>query len=371
MVNGGAAAPAASPRQAPVAPPRVRGAPLSQEQLKRLSAALPLSPAGHEEREGEEDLFNTLQQFYLKWEPDRVGQGIGHIVEWAQVNGVEALNSKLQAKYGQNLHSFEESRKRAEVEAEGNPLRKERLPESFMNYGSHVSSPQATIRDRLLAFYTEYDADRLRKGVDDLVDYVSRKGLPALNEKLVAKYGLTLEDFENGVGARGTSGGRAAAPSVGAGVGPAPRMSLRQILRTSFRRNHAHAPAGTLPPHVRPLLEMYYSKYDQSKISSGGVNAIFKWSEKNGVKALNAQLKQKYLEDLDEFADRMNKLREDLETFYKIHDPKKVEGDGVDRILRWGVRNGRAAINKQLRQKYKCDLEQKDPSKLVEAEPDF
>ena len=32
-----------------------------------------------------------------------------------------------------------------------------------------------------------------------------RKGLPALNEKLVAKYGLTLEDFENGVGARGTS----------------------------------------------------------------------------------------------------------------------------------------------------------------------
>jgi len=332
-----------------------------------MSASTPLSPSGHDEEKTDEDgrsaLFERLQQFYLKWEGERVHQGIGHIVDWAIANGEDALNERLMQKYGENLSLFEDGERAAENKA--GTRRADRPAESFLSHGSQgslgsMSSAGFTLRDRLLAFYSRYDPDRAQKGVDDLVDYVTRKGLPTLNKKLQAKYGLTLEDFENGVQ------GQKPEPKPQNG-----RLSMRRFLRRSFRAAHTNAGPGQLPPHIRPLLEMYYSKYDQSKINSGGVNAIYKWCERNGVKALNSQLKAKYLEDLDEFADRMNKLREDLVEFYKVHDPSKIDSSGVDRILRWGVRNGRAAINKQLRAKYHCDLEQRDPGKVIEEEPEF
>lgn len=403
----------------PMAPPRLRGgteastpsqpvrARFSATQLKRLSTARGEGPLGLEEK-NEEDfrtlLLNRLNAFYRVYEGERVAQGVGHIVDWTLTNGEGALNKRLELKYGEDLLNFER-RTQLEAEAEAAAERQSgkrstfKPAESFMlTPGNRQSSGSVesnlsngpTIRDRLVNFYIRYDPERLRKGIDDLVEYVQRKGLPALNQKLLKKYGVTLEDFEAGkapqspalsvassasspnaglMDGRGRGGSQAAASGKNNSYAGG-RLSMSKFLRRSFRAAQKEKP-GFLPPHVRPLLELFYSKYDQTKISTGGVNAIATWAAKHGIAALNAQLKAKYLEDLDEFAERIFRLREDLANFYRVHDTKKLDNGGVDKILRWAIRNGRAAVNKQLRTKYGCDLEQQDPAKIQDEEPDF
>jgi len=352
-------------RQAPMAPPRVRNGILaySAKDLNRLSATEPYAPVNHtgvNHSSDRTELFNRLQQFYLKWEHDRINEGIGHIVDWVVENGEDALNDRLMSKYGEDLTSFEQNvsaLNHLEPFMSDSPGQRESL--------NSQGSQGPTIRDRLAAFYSVYDPDRLKKGVDDLVDYVSRKGLPALNTKFIGKYGITLNQFE--------AGEIPPSPPVGGSgesvASKSSRVSVRTLLRRSFRA--ATSRGNAVPDHVKILLEIFYSKYDQSKITSGGVDSIFRWTKKNGIPALNAQLKNKYFESLDEFADRMAELREELVQFYSIHDHSKLSNGGVDSILRWGVRNGRPAINKQLRQKYQCDLDNKKGLAVKEAEPTF
>mmetsp|Transcript_4402 Transcript_4402/g.8325 ORF Transcript_4402/g.8325 Transcript_4402/m.8325 type:complete len:375 (-) Transcript_4402:194-1318(-) len=361
----------------PPLPPRKNESGL--EDAKKVLAQVNSAPGfdddshNNEEKSQADDrlaLNDRLQKYYFKWESERVHQGIGHIVDWALANGVDVLNERLALKYGESLDEFEESEKMVKEQPKDSMLDTLSSP-SLASFpatpgNSSVKSypSQSTIRERLLNFYSKYDVERQKKGVDDLVDYVARKGLGALNKKLVSKYGVTLEQFE-------ASAGSTAAISPKIVADATKRYSLRSLLRRSQRKAEPEPLPGKVPAYVRPLLELFYTKYDQSKITSGGVNAIYRWTERHGVNALNAQLRNKYLEDLDGFADRMNRLREDLVDFYTIHEPSKLEGDGVNRILRWGVRNGRAAINKQLRMKYKCDLEEKNPSNLMLEEPDF
>mmetsp|Transcript_9514 Transcript_9514/g.17941 ORF Transcript_9514/g.17941 Transcript_9514/m.17941 type:complete len:352 (-) Transcript_9514:170-1225(-) len=302
--------------------------------------------------EGEREiLFNRLQKFYSKWEPDRVQQGIGHIVDWAMSRSDEVLNYKLFEKYGENLEMFEKRSNAIKLDASPQPA------ETFI-----IPSKTSTIRDRLTSFYNTYDPQRLEKGIDDLIDFVSREGLPALNRKLFEKYGTTLECFEQGIEPRPTVKPK---KSVG--------LNMQKLLRRSFRREtQATTKRGELPLYVRPLLEMFYSKYDPSKLKTGGVDAIYEWTSKNGLNALNLQLHHKYREDLDEFADKMCALREDLIAFYTKHDPEKIQYGGVDPILRWGISNGRAAINRQLQLKYGWDLDQgPSNSVFVDEEPNF
>jgi len=195
----------------PVAPPRVRK-PLDKDALTRLSKSTPMSPTGEEEKSDEEDvLFNRLQAFYNHHEPERVGLGIGHIVNWTLQHGEKELNQRLTNKYGENLTQFER-RMAAELnEMERKNPGSTRMAESFMmDYGDGSSTDSAgndydygygydfgyqnggaggnggggggvaaaapTIRERLLDFYRVYDPSRLQSGVDDLVEYISRVG---------------------------------------------------------------------------------------------------------------------------------------------------------------------------------------------------
>lgn len=90
-----------SPRTPPPVPPRRRradgGSPsaLTAEDINRVSSVKALSPlsvaqVNFDEGDDEEEkvdeeyrtvLLNRLQQYFLVYEPDRVGQGIGHIVD--------------------------------------------------------------------------------------------------------------------------------------------------------------------------------------------------------------------------------------------------------------------------------------------------
>lgn len=73
--------------------------------------------------------------------------------------------------------------------------------------------------------------------------------------------------------------------------------------------------------------------------------------------------------------ERLNLLQDDLIRFYTKHDENRLV-QGLNQIVRWGLRNGRDALNAGLRDKYGNDLDwerQEDESfsAMFDVTPEF
>ena len=271
------------------------------------------------------ELQERLTKFYGYFRKDKLRKGIGSIVDWAMENGEEALNEQLREKYEYDLDSFEEKMKASKDEE-----REERETEELK---MEVETELLGMRERMIKFFNKYDPERANKSLDILIKYIELKGFKSLNEKLFAKYGADIDSFEEAQ-EKETDAERAAREQA------LRRRSLKFVL----------------PTWVHGALELYYVKYNQAYIENGGVETIFEWAQRNGLAALNESLKSQYNESLDEFVEVINGLREELRGFYKIADGSKDDKD-IEQVLNWGIKNGRDALNKMLRKKYRFDLD--------------
>lgn len=231
-----------------------------------------------------------IRDFYEKHDPKKLEEGIDKYVEYVQLKGIDALNSKLMKKYGACLDmsdvevvnqrlsrgggsrgsfaafyttitkeedqekdiegsrktsSLSESRKTAD-RSEGppkvsrqksQPKKLFKLPEEFV--------------EMLHLFYAVYDPLKLTNGQVDVVVHWTRKhGIPKLNEKLDQKYRESYDKFV----------GRANA--------------------------------------VRDELIEFYTKVDKRMLVKG-LDEVLKWCLRNGRRPLNEKLRAKYGRDLD------------------------------------------------------------------------
>ena len=149
------------------------------------------------------------------------------------------------------------------------------------------------------------------------------------------------------------------------------QMSLGNESAQSVPFTASQAMRVELPAHIKPYLMNFYAKYDPAKIRTGGVSTVYEWTKRNGTSALNKQLKLKYNESLDEFIQSVNNLRKELIAFYEFSDASRLK-TGIDEILTWGMKNGRIALNRKLRDKYGYDLDNFADNDLVKtADDDF
>lgn len=271
------------------------------------------------------ELQDRLTKFYGYFRKDKLNKGIGSIVDWAMENGEEALNEQLREKYGYDLDTFEDKMKASELEE-----KEERETEELK---MQVETELMGMRERLIKFFQKHDPERATKSLDILIKYIELKGFKSLNEKLFAKYGADIDSFEEAQ-EKETDAERAARE--------------KELQRRSLK--------FVLPPWVRDALELYYVKYNQGYIANGGVDTIFEWAQRNGLTALNESLKSQYNESLEEFTQATDALRQELVEFYKIADASK-DSKAVEQVLNWGIKNGRDALNKMLRKKYRFDLD--------------
>jgi hypothetical protein len=158
--------------------------------------------------------------FYAKWEPQKPTTDVVDLVEWALENGVEAFNTKLKGKYGEDLHSVSAS--------------------SFVDL---------SLESQLKVFYSEYDAKKPQKEIDDVSMWARGRptGVTELNSRLEKKYGENLNTMAFG---------------------------------------------GRL--HLRVLLQHYLTKVDPLSASDTNISEKVNYAATNGSVALMKLLMDKY-----------------------------------------------------------------------------
>lgn len=200
---------------------------------------------------------------------------------------------------------------------------------------------------KLTEFFLYVDPDRLDRGFNELINFSRRRGIHALNRKLYRKYGLSLEDDFTSERVRKAT----------------QSTEETQNSRRPPRKDEGDAEPNLsslhrieLPAWVKDMLTSFYTKYEPAKVRQGDTKAIFQWAQRNGLKLLDSRLKEKYNESLSEFKKARESLRDELIGFYTKADKTKLVS-GLESILSWGMKNGRAALNEKLREKYGYDLD--------------
>lgn len=252
----------------------------------------------------------------------------------------------------------------------------------------------------LKRFVEMYEPYRFNKAFPLMSDYLKRNGIDKLNKKLMNTYDVNLNTFQD-IGVDGSEmsdeefelrvlqfvnkyeSSKNIDRAVKALTSYRNKQGLAALNTKLLVRYGATlnsiildetAPGGKadrdlsmaelhrieVPEEIKEKLRSYYAKYDPMVLGNNGIEKIFEWVERNGRKALDKQLKSKYKESLTEFIETENSLKEELTGFYERVDPTKATEKQVSTVLAWAVLNGRDALNFNLRRKYNADLDSLD-----------
>lgn len=129
----------------------------------------------------------------------------------------------------------------------------------------------------------------------------------------------------------------------------------RSVKGKSFRVSRTKGPSQPMSPRDAKMLALFFAKNDPTGVEADKVEAVKRWANVNGMASLNRQLKRRYKEDLDEFIFSYEKLKEEIIEFYKFVDQNKIKG--IEKIMRWVTLNGRDTLNAELQRRYNIDLD--------------
>uniref|UniRef100_A0A7S3LRA0 Uncharacterized protein n=1 Tax=Aplanochytrium stocchinoi TaxID=215587 RepID=A0A7S3LRA0_9STRA len=377
----------------------------NQATLDRVSGAHPVSfKADHSDRF---ELFEQLRRFYQRFDKVHVTAGIGQIVDWALIHGRDELNQRLLIKYGETLDTLlkleeeedarearmrtytEESHESSEtwhyesVDHEGSQMSQEH---EYERKDTSNSNKPKTLREKLSTFFEKHDPNQLAIGLDDIIDVAKTDGIDALNQELKSKYDANLDDVDEATSDKvkptveevkknsakrekknkdrpqqPPRKPRKPKPSPGAvklitseQSSPITTSEKSKGSKTSLASGGSRV-RKKLPDYVKHLISMYYAVYDPYKLSNGGVKVVYRWTEDNGAEALSKQLEAKYGEGFKPFVKRANELQDELVKFYTKYDKQRLV-QGLEKIVKWGLKNGRPALNFSLREMYGYDL---------------
>mmetsp|Transcript_17591 Transcript_17591/g.21336 ORF Transcript_17591/g.21336 Transcript_17591/m.21336 type:complete len:702 (-) Transcript_17591:62-2167(-) len=259
-----------------------------------------------QEAEKVKELVSLLTPLLKEVEPDRFDKAIKIISNYGARHGMDKLNSKLREKYGTDLNSFHSK-------VQGTKQRK----------AKNNKKPQFDAdktRLKLAQFLSKHDPSRMDLLLEEFMRIGEDSGYESLNNYLYQTYGEHLE-----------------------------AVSQNTVVMSELH-------SIELSQDIEQMLNSFYAKYDPMILATDQVRKIFDYAKRNGVEALDINLKKKYNESLTEFMDRELAIRKELVAFYKKFDESKIHTQ-LENIISWTMINGRDALNMNLRKKYKQDLD--------------
>mmetsp|Transcript_17060 Transcript_17060/g.19408 ORF Transcript_17060/g.19408 Transcript_17060/m.19408 type:complete len:401 (+) Transcript_17060:249-1451(+) len=228
-----------------------------------------------------DDLLNRLKAFYTKHNKP-VLKGIEKIVDYALQEGEEKLNQKLMNQYGEDLDSFMPEGKIVEAIAGGEQLED---PVSMTE-----ESERDSLQEKFVIFFLKNDPERVEGGFDMLHDYIEARGSVALNKKLFKKYG---EDLDTMFGGKSVAAYKKKLESEFASSEPSSGSSASNpgLNKSSSFKND----------DIYELLTAFFNIYEPKRVKAHKVDDIYDWGQRNGLEALNRQLKKRFGKSLNEF----------------------------------------------------------------------
>lgn len=293
-----------------------------QKAINRLSGVNPVSFKADDADRFE--LFEQLRRFYARYDAVRITTGIGQIVDWAMVNGMDRLNQRLLIKYGENIESMLKYEEEEEAMLQrGRTFTQEtyessdgRLNSYEESYNSSVGIAQP-LRVRLTTFYKENDPKQLKDGIDDIIAFVKTHGLDALNQELEIKYGKHLDIAderptsmiyrEYGSKKEKKANGRKTKAEKKKkkankkqekekekGKKKAEKEKEKEKVKGKTDKPDQSSGSEKKPQkkrlqisdNIKNTIDMYYSVYDPYSLTGGSIKHVYRWTAENGIEAL-------------------------------------------------------------------------------------
>lgn len=274
-------------------------------------------------------LETLITKFYLKHDPSKLGD-VSHvtgIVSWTKNNGMEALETKLMSKYKEGLTAL--------ASADDPP----------------VESDWENVKRALERFYVKHEPTKVEAQVEEIYKWTIDKGVFALNERLLKKYGEAL-----------------------------PKKALE-----SWKSRWAPVVEENKSVNYEELLMAFFSIHDSNKPKSD-IQFLANYAIKHGLDPVNEQLRANFgvgLEDVEsqvtvvagpssmkavqvklaqpdpvQTTVRKQELVQQLTRFYQKYDTTKLTDQAAfDKIVDYGMNRGLKKLNQALKDKYHDDLD--------------
>jgi len=304
-----------------------------------------------------------LRLFYHEFDPKKPESDFKEIMDWVNARpgtGVADINVRMEKKYGENLNT-------------------------------HAYAGRNHMRDLLSVYFRLLDPPRNNPdAIRLLIDEVIVKGALHLHNELVAKYKVGLPISASDIvpppppPAAQAAAQPAAPPQnipVAVAVVEQPRVVMAEVAQQlppprqkvmSLAKNERARPlsmalsvASNTPGkltvsedmEIRGLVEIFYAKHNPEKLTGEGVDPIMKFVRANGLEALNAKMRDKYGEDLEQLKVQYTSALDQLTKYYKEVDPSKAN---VDDIAAWAIVHGLQPLSERLEKRYGKPLIPKD-----------
>uniref|UniRef100_A0A7S3LL64 ACB domain-containing protein n=1 Tax=Aplanochytrium stocchinoi TaxID=215587 RepID=A0A7S3LL64_9STRA len=230
------------------------------------------------------DLLSRLTAFYIKHDKSTLNEGIGNIVDIALEDGEESLNQKLMNKYGEDLDSFEDEKN---ITNSIKLLKREKIVQSTLSRA--VGKERNPLDEKFMLFFQKNDPGRIDTGFEVLHEYINARGSIALNKKLFQKYGEDLDTMFGGKSAQHFKMKMRDESATTSHFSSKNKISTTRNMMQDIPQSPGSFYA--LADDSHEMLTQYYQKYEPRRVLEHGVDGIYKWGQRNGLEALNRQLK--------------------------------------------------------------------------------
>lgn len=283
-----------------------------------------INPFSSEEVDIEKaELTEKLQEFYSKYNKDKLKAGVGHYVIFVERFGLNALNRRLMKQYGADLNMSIEDQEQLAVDFERKMSKKQKHNKEILK-----------VKQALIKYLKKHDKDRIVVVLPVLLQYARERGGNELSRFVAERYGAELPGY----------------PATPKAAVLTHQVDVEMLIRYYKKHN---------PKFLKDA--------DKRKDRrSANLEGVLQWVRLNGVARLDKELSDKYHETFTDFSDKTSRLQEDVEKFRDtvVGEGKTIEA--ANTIVDWAIVHGRQALNYELYKRYGRHLDSAKVQQLEE-----
>lgn len=316
------------------------------------------------------EIRSMMEVFYAKNNPEKLASGgVDALMKYARINGLEAVNVKLQERYGEDIDTLkvqytslleqltafyakvDPSKSNLEDIAawaivHGTQPLSERLEKRYgrgLFDDEHEMMDPERLRARLSLFYKTYDKQpKSKEDLDTIVTWALAGSISQLNKKLKDKYNANLSDLPP------VAVGETVVISDDLPKQPE-ALGTSNLGNSDTNKSRPSTPSRKANTSVGSKAQVAENLMARDKADSFASQAGSESMDKMGEQVRNMRRIT---------SGQYDDLAKSIRAFYRRHDPTKLENkEALDLVLKWTFKHGTPALNNKFKGHYGADLD--------------
>jgi len=275
----------------------------------------------YRESNQEQKLRKALVSFYEKHDPSKI-DNIHKLLRFAKYHGIEALNEKIESKYGVGVMQPKDRssyRSKPSIIDDDSLNSEEELEMALdaMDKQSHRLKlhdiDREQLRYDLIAFYKSENDSAQIEVVDNMIEWAARIGMDEFNEKLEQIYGISLEDKMKDLQRQN-------------------KVAQRRTYKDSVYSHTSEKKFENMTEEeITQELSLFFQKHDPSALHMIGERV--KIAKRIGRADLNEKLESLYGETLDDVIHQQSRAVDTLSALESEIESETAESEATEEEL--------------------------------------